>query len=985
MPSYDRPGHENDRGGDTITSADNDELRRITGINSGEEKAMEDSAYSGAAEDMAERAQLDDKTGDTDKKSGDKDKSGNDQSEIPFNDESSSKGKRRNLRGRFLNRKTAIGGGIVGLLVGGGFGILTFISGPAQILQFASLIERIHFSRNSNSSESRVGRFFEYFRASAHGDQSLRNVSYKIEKLSERYRNGLLRDGITMDFEPTGNRSQSRRLQALKIDTTNDRGREALEQLRREGYSVSEDNRVDLRQRPDGSHINARERRRALKAAVDIQGKGKVSSAISKRLLIHRAGVDFHPLRNLRWDTRERLADWRRARKEKRAERIRNPDSAASQYALDGEVDDGTDGASRTEDNDRTVREIKPDVDEAKSAKTLTQRLNVAARFAAGTAAAIGALCTVRSIGNDIEEFKHTHINLVLIRQAMDIVTVKSQIQSGQGFNMDEVGVIVDDFYDEETQTSVMSAPAVKAATGGTFGTLNDVTVKPSDTGEKPELFNIIDKIPVLGTACRAQDGFINGLRRIPVVSEAIKGAEAAATWGINTALSAFGLSMEELMQRVVAVLAGDMVDPFAKGAQLGGNAMIGGLLAANDAAIAAGGTALDLISVKELDRQLAAEQRESFRQKNFFARMFDVYDTNSFVAKAFLQNPGFASAMNNFSSVIKLPLSLPSLFSNGLSSLFSPKALAGPYDYDYGVDVYGFSSDILENEDYADPYENARIVEEEFGLAELNERYGKCFGSTVDPTTFRLIVDESPPYDEVENEDCTRDRGTEAFNRYRIYLLDTVTANSLACYEGDDTSCAEVGFGATTGPSGQAGSGGPLANPGEDTSNLSCPADPLITDGGIAEKHGPGRVLSHRIRLCIIDGDPGFDVNVSIAQSMANMVRAARQEGVELTPVSSAYRDFDHQARLRVNNGCPDVYYSSASSCVTDTARPGESNHEEGLAIDFAGISKCPSRSGNRCVSPNNSKWNWLEANARQYGLNPLRTEAWHWSVTGR
>lgn len=982
MAVYDRPGNEPDRGNNTLTRADGDELRQLTGIGPDEEKAMEDSAYSGAAEDIAEHTKLNDSTDDTNsnKPSGDGFRFNN----TTDPDDGKLRSKVKTFKARLINKKTAIGGGVIGLLIGGGFGILSIVSGPAQILQFASLIERIHFSRNSNSSESRVGRFFEYFRASAAGDQSLRNVSYTMEKISNRYRDGLLRDGIKMEFErPTG--KQSRRLQGLTIDTTNEKGQEALERLARQGYKV-EGTFVDLNTDINGKRLGARQRRQALKVAVDIQGKGKASSAIAKRLLIHRAGVDFHPFRNLRWDMQERFADWRMKRKEKRAEKIRNNNNPSSRYTLDGADETQPDGTiAKNEDSIRMSQSGNSLTDESRAAKTLTQRLQLAGKFMAGGAAVIGALCTVKGIGEDIEEYKHTHINLVLIRQAMGIVTAKSQIQSGIDVTMDEIGVLHSDFYDEETGTSVESAPAVQAAYGNPFSLVNDVPVKPSDTNEKPELFNIIDRIPVLGTACRAQDGIINGLKRVPVVGHAIRGAESVASWGIDAALGTFGWSQEKLMQQVVAVLAGDIVDPFAKGAELGGNAMIGGLLAANDVAIAAGGVALDIISVKKLDQQIAENYREEFRQKGFFARMFDVTDTNSFIAKTFLQNPSFMAMTSSLDkAIVNLPASIGSLFSRGTLSILMPRSAAATYDYDYGVDVFGFSEDTLEDERYADPYENARIVEEELGLATLNERYGKCFANTVDPSTFRLITGASPSYETVKHEDCTRDRGTEAFDRYRIYLLDTVTAKSLACYEGiDESACNELGFGARPSDPNQPNT--PPANPGEDTSNQICPADPLITDGGIAEKYGPGKVLSHRIRLCIINNDPNFDVNVSIAQNMANMVRAAQQAGINLTPVSSAYRTYDSQVDLRRSNGCPDISFSPASACSIDTARPGESNHEEGLAIDFSGIDKCPTKSGNRCVAPGNTKWEWLEANARQYGLNPLRTEAWHWSVTGR
>ncbi len=156
----------------------------------------------------------------------------------------------------------------------------------------------------------------------------------------------------------------------------------------------------------------------------------------------------------------------------------------------------------------------------------------------------------------------------------------------------------------------------------------------------------------------------------------------------------------------------------------------------------------------------------------------------------------------------------------------------------------------------------------------------------------------------------------------------------------------------------------------GTDTSDLSCPDDPEISDGGIAQKYGPGKVLLYEIRLCIIRGNVSFDVNVSIAQNVINLLRAAEDDGVNLT--AGAYRSYDEQKALRIAHGCPNDNTPSRA-CSPPTARPGTSNHENGEALDFRNCS-----SGSTC-------FNWLSANAANYGLYNLPSESWHWSVNGR
>lgn len=114
-----------------------------------------------------------------------------------------------------------------------------------------------------------------------------------------------------------------------------------------------------------------------------------------------------------------------------------------------------------------------------------------------------------------------------------------------------------------------------------------------------------------------------------------------------------------------------------------------------------------------------------------------------------------------------------------------------------------------------------------------------------------------------------------------------------------------------------------------------------------------------------------GFQVHQSIADDVNDMIAAAAADGVILS--GSGWRSPERTAELRVINGCPDVYTSSPSSCRIPTARPGSSQHERGLAIDFRSCWR-----GSECFT-------WLSNNAGTYGLFNLPSESWHWSTNGR
>lgn len=126
-----------------------------------------------------------------------------------------------------------------------------------------------------------------------------------------------------------------------------------------------------------------------------------------------------------------------------------------------------------------------------------------------------------------------------------------------------------------------------------------------------------------------------------------------------------------------------------------------------------------------------------------------------------------------------------------------------------------------------------------------------------------------------------------------------------------------------------------------------------------------------------------GITVDASIADQLQRLLNDARADGIVFG--GHGYRSPEVTARLRIANGCPDVYESPASACRVPTARPGSSMHEKGLAIDFTyrGQTICYPRPGSRCSG--NAGFNWLKSNAHRYGLKNLPTEAWHWSTNGR
>ncbi len=122
-----------------------------------------------------------------------------------------------------------------------------------------------------------------------------------------------------------------------------------------------------------------------------------------------------------------------------------------------------------------------------------------------------------------------------------------------------------------------------------------------------------------------------------------------------------------------------------------------------------------------------------------------------------------------------------------------------------------------------------------------------------------------------------------------------------------------------------------------------------------------------------------GIRVHRSIATNVRALLEAAEADGIELS--GWGWRDTNTQIRLRRQHcGTTEyaIYRMPSSQCSPPTARPGSSQHERGLAIDFT-------YNGGSISTRRNAGFRWLDANAAAFGLKNLASEPWHWSTTGR
>lgn len=121
-----------------------------------------------------------------------------------------------------------------------------------------------------------------------------------------------------------------------------------------------------------------------------------------------------------------------------------------------------------------------------------------------------------------------------------------------------------------------------------------------------------------------------------------------------------------------------------------------------------------------------------------------------------------------------------------------------------------------------------------------------------------------------------------------------------------------------------------------------------------------------------------GIVVHSSVASRLSGLLSAASAAGIDLD--GTGYRDSSGQIALRRQNcGTSDyaIFQMDPFQCRPPTARPGSSNHERGLAIDFT--------SNGTVLTRGSKAFAWMVSNAGRYGFYNLPSEPWHWSVDGK
>ncbi|MDR1957396.1 MAG: M15 family metallopeptidase [Treponema sp.] len=125
-----------------------------------------------------------------------------------------------------------------------------------------------------------------------------------------------------------------------------------------------------------------------------------------------------------------------------------------------------------------------------------------------------------------------------------------------------------------------------------------------------------------------------------------------------------------------------------------------------------------------------------------------------------------------------------------------------------------------------------------------------------------------------------------------------------------------------------------------------------------------------------------GLLLRRSAETALEEMAAAAQADGVILT-VSSAYRSYSYQETVYARN----VRESGQETADRESARPGYSQHQLGLVVDFGSIDDSfAETSAGRWIVAHASSFGWSLSFPQDYeAITGYRWESWHYRYVGR
>lgn len=793
---YDKPGNENKLGTDTLAS--DADLRSITGISKNDEAAMEKAA-------LADQEASGDTLGKGYQPGGEQDTSAS-----KLKDSEDAVGKTpftytgklgaTKIAKKFMSKKKAAAiGSLVGISSFGIVGLLSVASGPAALINAASLL---NVAGQSNSD--------------AGDDMTMRAIYYALAGQAHKGRIGLVMTGpankvqarilLNSGAEPLYTKGGTNRLIGLKItDMEKAKASGLLDQLDPDGTRLKQGfaDAVDSNGRPtngdmilDYKNASYGERRQLIRKTAEVSGYRGFSGFAAKRLMIKRAGIKLKVFNGVRKQADQSTAAYKNIVEEETKRNITGDTDAP-----DGELA-------------KEAREAAASGDEEKI-KASKAKFGLGVKLGGGAIAAVGIACVARQVSQGYNDYIYDNFIQPQIRLKAAYAAAGSQVQAGgDKISLDEPGVFVANMTNNNAplgQREFTDADPIKYLEGR--GTGVKATEEQRANSEKPTVLKTVDSAyeTVQIEGVNPLDGgcsIINAAGQLPGMEQINELTSAA----IDGALGIVGLSQQALIDGFYGMLSGPANLTNLVGGELGAAAMQGSFFDANDQAAGMGGDYMTRAEAAQMQADSLDTIAYEKSQQSLYDRYINPYSAGSLASKVVNNAP---TSTSRIASLFQKPSESIGTPLQSIASIFSGKALAAPaLAYDYGSDYRGFTRAQLTDPAFENPNTNELAIQD--NLAALNEKFGKCFGTTLDPSTSAYINNNG--VNDLKNKDLPECNGQDngamittsgvddtgktvqytrsEKERYGQYILYSFASHTTMCKEGDEPACNAVGLG---------------------------------------------------------------------------------------------------------------------------------------------------------------------------------------------
>lgn len=705
-----------------------------------------------------------------------------DNDEVPYTDEGPEP---KRLRGGITKKKGLVGT-LIGLLLFGTAGIFTILQGPGELIQLSQILSK--FSRPNDSAISlRSNSFLRSTRAAKTGDVGQTRISYIGSKRIQEVRAQLKNVGIEFQGLSTDASLKSLTIEASKNPVFNKGSPSQNRAAIAEFYGV-EISKVQQYSGLEGGkfRISALEMKAttsrslvfsSLKHAED----GRILGAMNKRYFAQyfRVPSMWHPLERAKISISKKLYI-RAAGKLRESERQNQRKAQLKEkYSL---------------------------------AKTRVNKVVEPYRTAINGALFVtGALCVIKGVADQIPLINYAAVVVPSMLAAVDKQAVGSQTQSSQDFDLDQLGDVKESLTDEDGKT-IWEGKALNALANGGPGEGVDIDeeYKQAFSGNtnSSNIRRVLEAGGATDIACSPGGLLVQGAISIGLIAIGPGGWGAkAAQFGVSTVATSSAIGF--LQNKALDILTVDPVKAFS--GPMGGNLLAYGARAGHNLnAISMGGVELSQTETSIALQEMEAQERHEFGKKSFFARIFDVNDYRS-LASGVLRSPQLGSGRNlaaAASGIIKNPFNV---IGKSFGALI-PKARAAEGSYDWDFPLYSVPRDILNNDKFDDPLENAEVASGILASAD-GQKYiskaRKCFGVVISKGAEGWDVQKNeevnPSEDDYRNAGCNN-MSDENWVRTMLFVFDTSIMTTIDCYEGGEESCRRIGEGGV-GPQSESGS----------------------------------------------------------------------------------------------------------------------------------------------------------------------------------